>query len=172
MVVKPKPNIIKIVKKVSQTKMPGIREKIKKEFEKEVLAIDKEIEKISNLEEKSKIEILSEFDSLIKEQNNIARDIEENLLQIKQKLLDCRTKLSNIPSAPDTPKISSLLIYSEFQKNGESTTLKNFIEPRKNTKAIIQEFCTTNNIPVNVDSFKKNELYDVIMTQIIDKYAI
>lgn len=164
--------ILKTVKKVSQTKILGILKKVKTDsnsIKKEIETINRKIKDISNCDEKNRIELLKELDLLVKENEGVMRDIENILLDLNQHFLECRIKISEIP---EPLILSPQLIFSEIQNSGDSISLKNYILNKRNTKAIIQNFCKTNNIQVKVTPLKKDELYDAIITQIIDIYSI
>lgn len=136
-------------------------------LKKKIEEINKKISSNFSCDENVKMELVKELDILIKDYTELIGKMNKNLVNIKDNLLDCRNKVINIP-AQLTPEI----IFSEFKKNGVSISLKEFIANRKNTKKIIQIFCTDNNIPVKIAPLKKDLMYDAILTQIIDIYSI
>lgn len=136
-------------------------------LKKKIDEINKKITSNFSCDEKTKVGLVKELDDLINEYSGLIGNINKNLENIKANLVECKIKISKI-SAPLSPEI----IFSEFQKNGVSDSLKEFISNRKNTKKIIQEFCTVNNIPVKIAPLKKDLMYDAILTQIIDIYSI
>jgi hypothetical protein len=163
--------ISKNLQKVSQTKILGILKKVKTDsssIKKEVESINKKISEISNSEEQNKIELLHELDLLVNQKDEAMKVIEKTFLDFDKLFLECRNKISNIP---EPILLSPQLIFSEFQKNGVSISLKNYVSNKKNTKAIILNFCKTNHIQVKA-SLKKDDLYDAIITQLIDIYSI
>jgi len=163
--------ISKSLKKVSQTKILGILKKVKSDslsIKKEIDGINKKISGLSNIEEENRIELLHELDLLVKQKDEAMLEIEKTYIGFEKLFSECRNKISNIP---EPIMLSPQLIFSEFEKNGVSNSLKNYISNKKNTKPIILNFCKTNNIQVKA-SIKKDDLYDAIVTQLIDMYSI